>query len=80
MAIAVCSVRDLLLGLLGDYQPKLPVVNSIPTSADSSLTQTQSAVNAEILLGALDGLAFRWSLDPTFDLERYARMAAHRLK
>jgi AcrR family transcriptional regulator len=48
--------------------------------ADASLTQDQSAVNAEILLGALDGLAFRWSLDPTFDLERYARLAAERLK
>ena len=48
--------------------------------ADGSVTPEQSAVNAEILLGALDGLAFRWSLDPTFDLERYARIAAARLK
>jgi len=48
--------------------------------ANASLTQEQSAVSAEILLGALDGLAFRWSLDPAFDLERYARLAADRLK
>ena len=48
--------------------------------ADSSLTRDQSGVNAEILLGALDGLAFRWSLDPAFDLERYVGLAAERLK
>jgi len=47
--------------------------------ADSSLTQDQSTVNAEILLGALDGLAFRWSLDPEFDLEKYSLLAAERL-
>jgi AcrR family transcriptional regulator len=48
--------------------------------ADTALTDDQCTVNAEILLGALDGLAFRWSLDPDFDLERYAKLAAARLK
>ena len=48
--------------------------------SDSSLSQEQAGVNAEILLGALDGLAFRWSLDPTFDLARYALLASERLK
>ena len=47
---------------------------------DSSLGADEASVNAEILLGALDGLAFRWSLDPSFDLDRYARLAAARLK
>jgi AcrR family transcriptional regulator len=46
---------------------------------DRTLKPGESSVNAEILLGALDGLAFRWSLDPTFNLERYARLAAARL-
>jgi AcrR family transcriptional regulator len=50
------------------------------TRADSSLSGDQSTINAEILLGALDGLAFRWYLDPAFDLDRYARLAAARLK
>ncbi len=43
---------------------------------------TQSSeieVQAELLLGALDGLAFRWSLDSSFDLSRFAREAAKRL-
>ena len=48
--------------------------------ADSSLSANEASVNAEILLGALDGLAFRWSLDPAFDLEHYARLAADRLR
>jgi len=48
--------------------------------ADAALDGDAAKVNAEILLGALDGLAFRWSLDPDFDLDRYARLAAERLK
>ena len=48
--------------------------------ADTSLDRVQVTVNAEILLGALDGLAFRWFLDPSFDLDRYAHFAASRLK
>lgn len=48
--------------------------------AEPSLTTAETATNAEILLGALDGLAFRWSLDPTFDLATYGRLAAERLK
>ncbi|MDA2979043.1 MAG: helix-turn-helix domain containing protein [Actinomycetota bacterium] len=39
----------------------------------------ETEMNAELLLGALDGLAFRWSLDPTFELSRFAREAAKRL-
>ena len=48
--------------------------------ADTSLDRVQATVNAEILLGALDGLAFRWFLDSSFDLDRYAHFAASRLK
>ena len=48
--------------------------------ADASLDANTATVSAEILLGALDGLAFRWSLDPEFDLGAYARLAADRLK
>jgi len=32
--------------------------------------------DAEVLLGALDGLAFRWALDPRFDFPRHAWLAA----
>ena len=31
---------------------------------------------AEVILGALDGLAFRWTLDHTFDFPKYAALAA----
>ncbi len=47
--------------------------------ADASLSTTDAAVKAELLLGALDGLAFRWSLDPEFDFEMFALLAAERL-
>ncbi len=45
---------------------------------NGSLTPEQAAVEAELLLGALDGLAFRWSLDPEFDFEKHALLAAER--
>lgn len=44
--------------------------------ADTGLGTEEAAVKAELLLGALDGLAFRWSLDPEFDLEKYSLLAA----
>ncbi len=47
--------------------------------ADTSLSRTDAAVKAELLLGALDGLAFRWSLDPEFEFEKFALLAAERL-
>ncbi len=40
----------------------------------------EGLVDAEILLGALDGLAFRWALDPTFDFPRHARLAMRRCR
>jgi hypothetical protein len=33
-------------------------------------------MTAEVLLGALDGLAFRWVLDQSFGFARHARAAA----
>lgn len=45
---------------------------------DASLTVTEATERAEVLLGALDGLAFRWSLDTDFAFPRYARSAADR--
>ncbi len=47
--------------------------------ADETLGATESEVQAELLLGALDGLAFRWALDNGFDFTSYARLAADRL-
>jgi AcrR family transcriptional regulator len=46
---------------------------------DSSLTPEDAAVQAELLLGALDGLAFRWALDQDFDFAKYALLAAERI-
>ena len=34
-----------------------------------------SVAKAEVLLGALDGLAFRWVLDRSFDFTTHARYA-----
>ncbi len=48
--------------------------------ADAGLDPAEAAIKAELLLGALDGLAFRWSLDPEFDLATYGKLAAERLK
>jgi hypothetical protein len=38
----------------------------------------ESEVQAELLLGALDGLAFRWALDSDFDFAAYAKLAANK--
>ncbi len=46
---------------------------------DPALSTEEAQVKAELLLGALDGLAFRWSLDPEFEFEKYALLAAERL-
>lgn len=45
---------------------------------DRGLSSAEAEIQAEILLGALDGLAFRWSLDTDFALGAFARTAAER--
>ncbi|MEZ5174837.1 MAG: helix-turn-helix domain-containing protein [Acidimicrobiia bacterium] len=45
----------------------------------STIGPDEAVVHAELLLGALDGLAFRWAIDPTFDFETFALEAASRL-
>ena len=45
---------------------------------DHRLSPTEAEVQAEILLGALDGLAFRWSLDTEFAFAEFARRSAKR--
>ncbi len=40
------------------------------------VTRDEATMTAEVLLGALDGLAFRWVLDQAFDFPRHARAAA----
>ncbi len=44
--------------------------------ADRSLPDGEATTRAEVLLGALDGLAFRWVLDRSFDFAKHARIAA----
>lgn len=46
---------------------------------DSSLSAREAATRAELLLGSLDGLAFRWALDRDFEFPKYALLAAERL-
>ena len=46
--------------------------------ADPHLTAEDAAVGAEVLLGALDGLAFRWLLDDMFEFAKHARIAVER--
>ncbi len=45
---------------------------------NTALDAKQADVEAELLLGALAGLAFRWSLDRDFDIAYHARLAAER--
>jgi hypothetical protein len=47
--------------------------------ADKAISPEQSEVRAELLLGALDGLAFRWALDDEFDFAGFARLASEKL-
>jgi AcrR family transcriptional regulator len=46
--------------------------------ADASMTPSGATQMAEVLLGALDGLAFRWVLDRSFDFAGHAKAAADR--
>ena len=45
---------------------------------DPHLTFGEATVEAEVLLGALDGLAFRWLLDESFEFAKHARIATER--
>lgn len=47
--------------------------------SDGTLASDAAAMKAEILLGALDGLAFRWTIDSTFEFEKFALEAASKL-
>lgn len=46
--------------------------------AQPELGTKEATLKAELLLGALDGLAFRWVLDLSFDFRSHARLAAER--
>lgn len=45
--------------------------------SDATLAPADAEIRAELLLGALDGLAFRWSLDTDFAFVDFARRAAN---
>ena len=49
---------------------------AISRETGGGLNGAPAADQAEVMLGALDGLAFRWTLDHTFDFPKYARLAA----
>ena len=44
--------------------------------SDGMTDRDDATTRAEVLLGALDGLAFRWVLDRSFDFAKHARIAA----
>lgn len=48
--------------------------NALGRENDAS-TSDETTEKAEVLLGALDGLAFRWVLDRSFDFARHANSA-----
>ncbi|MFV9673499.1 MAG: TetR/AcrR family transcriptional regulator [Acidimicrobiia bacterium] len=48
--------------------------DALKRETDAS-TSDESTAKAEVLLGALDGLAFRWVLDRSFDFARHAKFA-----
>lgn len=45
--------------------------------AEPSLSHSAAGTRTEVLLATMNGLAFRWLLDPQFDFPVHARMAAH---
>ncbi|MGB9357327.1 MAG: helix-turn-helix domain-containing protein [Acidimicrobiia bacterium] len=47
---------------------------------DPAATTVEATMTAEVLLGALDGLAFRWVLDRSFDFPGHATAAAEQLR
>ncbi len=64
---------------LRHHQRRVDRFSEAMQRGDASLTPKESAAKAELLLGALDGLAFRWALDQNFDFPAFALLAAERL-
>jgi len=63
---------------LGHHAQRLERFTGAMRRGDQHLTAEGALVDAEVLLGALDGLAFRWLLDDSFEFAKHARIAAER--
>ncbi len=67
------------LRYLRHHQRRVERFSDAMQRGNTSLTPEDATVRAELLLGALDGLAFHWALDQTFDFPKHALLAAERL-
>ncbi len=63
---------------LRHHQRRVERFASAFARGDHTLSGGEAEIQAEILLGALDGLAFRWSLDTDFAFAEFARRSAKR--
>jgi AcrR family transcriptional regulator len=63
---------------LRHHQQRVERFASAMARGNAGLTATEAHVDAEVLLGALDGLAFRWSLDTEFAFAEFAWRAVKR--
>lgn len=63
---------------LRHHQRRVERFASAMARGSEGLTAEEAHDGAEVLLGALDGLAFRWSLDTDFAFAEFARRAAKR--
>lgn len=64
---------------LRHHQRRIERFASAMERGTTPLSPDEALIEAELLLGTLDGLAFRWTLDPEFDFPKYALLAAERL-
>jgi AcrR family transcriptional regulator len=61
--------------MLHGHQTRVDRFRAAIRRHDESLSEDDATIRAELLLAVLNGLAFRWSLDPEFELERHAELA-----
>jgi AcrR family transcriptional regulator len=75
-ALQIEGGKDAGIRFLRHHQRRVERFAAAMSRGDTSLTDAEATIQAELLLGALDGLAFRWSLDTRFAFADFAARAA----
>lgn len=78
VAAAASTDNSVSRRYLGHHVQRVERFANAMRRGDPHLTEGEAAVDAEVLLGALDGLAFRWLLDESFEFAKHAKIAAER--
>lgn len=76
IAVSGSVTHDGLGGpMLSGHMARLERFSTAMQREHPPMSRQDATLRAELLLATLNGLAFRWSLDPVFDFEAHARLA-----